>query len=150
MIEYSELLKSYKEDFEVTSKASYGKVLLVDDDRSINQGLERFLKQKNFEVVISYSGREGLNKLTHDTSVIILDVKLPKEDGTEVYSRLKEKRPEIPIIFYSAYPGEESKARKCFELNPFAFVEKGGAENIDRLFSLIQKATQMATIHPQS
>jgi len=80
--------------------------------------------------------------MSDDISVILLDVKLPLLDGTEVYQRLKENNPDVPIIFYSAYPGNEKIAQECLELNPYAFIEKGVTEDIDRLYSLIEKAVK--------
>ena len=67
---------------------------------------------------------------------------MPRTDGTEVYDLLKEKHPDIPIIFYSAYPGDEKIAKKCLELKPYAFVEKGVTEDNDRLYELIEKAAK--------
>ena len=75
-------------------------------------------------------------------------VKLPRTDGIELYHRLKEKQPDVPIIFYSAYPGNEKVARKCLELNPYAFIEKGEEKDIDRLYAMIAKAAEASRAGP--
>jgi len=60
---------------------------------------------------------------------------------------LKEKRPDTPIIFYSAYPGDEKVARKCLDLKPYAFIEKGVVEDIDKLYDLIEQAARRGKNH---
>lgn len=117
-------------------------MLVIDDDPNIRQGLERTLKQRNYEVIITTIGQDGIDSLTDDISVILLDIKLLRMEGTEVYRRLKEKSPDIPTIFYSAYPGNEKIAQECLELKPYAFIEKGVSEDIDRLYALIEKAAK--------
>ena len=135
-----ELINKFDDTSESIQKPSLGKVLVIDDDPNIRQGLESTLTYRNYEVIITAKGQEGLEKLTTDICIVLLDVKLPQMDGTEVYILLKEKQPGVPIIFYSAYPGNEENAKKCLELKPYAFIEKGVAEDIDKLYSLIDKA----------
>ncbi|GAG14735.1 unnamed protein product [marine sediment metagenome] len=142
MDEFTELLKKFDDTPEPPPQPPLGKVLVIDDNPNIRQGLERTLTQRNYEVIITTTGQEGIDSMSDDISVILLDVKLPLLDGTEVYQRLKEKNPDIPIIFYSAYPGNEQIAQECLELNPYAFIEKGVTEDIDRLYSLIEKAVK--------
>ena len=142
MDEFIELLKKFDDTPEPPPQPPLGKVLVIDDDLNIRQGLERTLRQRNYEVVITPMGQDGIDNLTDDISVILLDVKLPRMDGTEVYRRLKKKNHDIPIIFYSAYPGNEEIAKKCLEMKPYAFIEKGVNEDIDRLYSLIEEASK--------
>ena len=142
MDEFTELLKKFDDSPEPPPPPPLGKVLVIDDDPNIRQGLERTLKQRNYEVIITAIGQDGIRSLTDDVSVVLLDVKLSRMDGTKVYQLLKEKSPDIPIIFYSAYPGNERIAQKCLQLKPYAFIEKGVSEDIDRLYSLIEKAAR--------
>lgn len=142
MDEFTELLKKFDDTPEPEPGPPIGKVLVIDDDINIRQGLERTLTKRNYEVVIAITGEEGLENLTPDICVVILDVKLRGTDGLTLYHQLKEKRSDIPIIFYSAYPGDEKVARQCLALNPYAFIEKGVEADIDRLYALIEKAAK--------
>ncbi len=114
--------------------------MVIDDDPNIRQGLERTLIQRNYEVIVTANGPDGVDGLTGDINVVLLDVKLPRLDGAEVYELLKQKRPNAPIIFYSAFPGNDKIAKKCLDLKPYAFIEKGVDEDIVRLYSLIETA----------
>jgi len=142
MDEFTELLKKFDDTPEPEPGPPLGKVLVIDDDPNIRQGLEKTLTKKNYEVVITITGQEGLDRFSDDVCVVILDVKLRGTDGITLYYQLKEKHPDTPIIFYSAYPGDEKVARQCLELNPYAFIEKGVEEDIDRLYQLIEKAAK--------
>jgi len=139
MDEFTELLKKF-DDTTAQSVLPYGEVLVIDDDSNIRQGLNSTLTQKNFSVVLTSTGQEGIDKLNDDTGVVLLDVKLPRLDGTKIYPQLKQKIPTVPIIFYTAYPGNDTVAEECMELEPYAFIEKGVAEEIDRLYLLIEEA----------
>jgi len=142
MDEFSDLLKKFDDTPRPEPGPPLGKVLVIDDDPNIRQGLETTLKQRNYEVIVTITGQEGLESFTDDVCVVLLDVKLPKIDGIELYGQLKEKHPHVPIIFYSAYPGDEEIAQECLKLNPYAFIEKGLEEDIDRLYALIEKAAK--------
>jgi DNA-binding NtrC family response regulator len=142
MDEFDELLKKFDDTPEPEPEPILGKVLVVDDDPNIQQGLKKTLTERNYEVVIAVTGQEALESLRNDVCVVILDVKLRGTDGITLYRQLKEKHPGIPIIFYSAYPGDEKVARQCLELKPYAFIEKGVEEDIDRLYRLIEKAAR--------
>ena len=135
-----QLIRLYDDSPDPPKPPALGKILVIDDHPNIREGLERTLRQKNYEVAISTTGQEGIDRLSSDISVVILDVKLPRMDGTEVYNHLKKKRPDIPIIFYSAYPGNEEVAHKCLQLKPYGFIEKGVVSDIDKLFYLIANA----------
>ena len=142
MDEFDELLNRFDDTPGPEPEPPLGKVLVIDDDPNIRQGLETTLKQRNYEVIVAITGPEGLEIFTDDVCVVLLDVKLPKIDGIKLYEKLKAKHPHVPIIFYSAYPGDEEIAQQCLALNPYAFIEKGVAEDIDRLYALIEKAAK--------
>ena len=148
MDEFTDLLKKFDDTPDPEPEPPIGKVLVIDDDPNIRQGLETTLKQRNYEVVVTVTGQEGLDRFTEDVCVVILDVKLPKIDGITMYGQLKAKHPDVPIIFYSAYPGNEEIAQECLKLNPYAFIEKGEEEDIDRLYALIEKAAK--TFEPRT
>ncbi|MBT3176665.1 MAG: response regulator [Desulfobacula sp.] len=116
------------------------KILIIDDSLNIQQALKRILIKKNYRVTFESTGQGGIDALTHETCAVILDIKLPKMDGLQVYVKLKEKNPDVPIIFYSAYPGDNQIIKKCLSLNPYAFIEKGVAEDIEALYLSIEKA----------
>jgi len=91
------------------------KVLVVEDDRSIQMVLELvFTRMAKCEVVLASSGSEGLEKIQkHKPDVVLLDLMLPGMDGFEVCQRSKadESTKHIPIIFLTAQPQPAAVAR---------------------------------------
>ncbi len=91
------------------------KVLVVEDDRSIQMVLELvFTRMAKCEVVLASDGTEGLAMIQkHKPDVVLLDLMMPGMDGFEVCQRSKadESTRHIPIIFLTAQPQPASVAR---------------------------------------
>lgn len=67
------------------------KVLIVDDDEDIRETLRDMFELEGFEVETASDGIEGLSKLTSVApAAIILDLRMPRMDGHELFRRLKE------------------------------------------------------------
>ena len=99
------------------------KILLIEDNLSIQKGLLYSLKQNQYEVLISSSCKEALNLLKeNEFSLIILDVSLPDGNGFDLYKPIKEEY-EIPTIFLTARDLEEDIV-KGFSLGAEDYITK--------------------------
>jgi two-component system response regulator PrrA len=79
------------------------RVLVVDDDRSIRDALERGLRLEGFDVTAVASGEEALAVSDSDNAdVVVLDVGLAGIDGVEVVRRLRADGNDVPICILSA------------------------------------------------
>jgi len=91
------------------------KVLVVEDDRSIQMVLELVLsRMTKCQVIVASDGREGISKIQEQKpDVVLLDLMMPGMDGFEVCQRSKadEATKHIPIIFLTAQPQPASVAR---------------------------------------
>ena len=84
-----------------------GKILIVEDEQSIQKILEFEITQANFEVDLASDGESGFNMAkTGDYDVIILDIMLPKKDGFTVCRELRELNVDTHIILLSARDAE--------------------------------------------
>lgn len=85
------------------------RVLVVDDDLSLQTALELFLTQITHEVFKASDGLQAL-ELTKalNPDIIILDLMMPKINGLEVCKKIKEES-SIPIIILSARDNEEDR-----------------------------------------
>jgi CheY-like chemotaxis protein len=83
------------------SEATSYLVLVIDDDPSVHEMIERFLTKEGFQVVAALSGQEGL-RLAHELKpdAITLDVLMPEVDGWAVLTALKADPDltDIPVI----------------------------------------------------
>lgn len=78
------------------------KLLLVEDDSTILEGLKFCLERENFEVEKSSMGCDAL-KIISDNKIdlILLDINLPDCNGIDLYKKIKKER-DIPTIFLTA------------------------------------------------
>lgn len=78
------------------------KILVVEDEKNIARFLELELKHEQFDVVVAYDGRTGLDyALTDSFDCILLDVMLPELNGIEVCRRIR-KQSDVPILLLTA------------------------------------------------
>jgi DNA-binding response OmpR family regulator len=103
------------------------RVLVVDDDRVIQQLLEVNLELEGYDVVARASdGNEALDKAAElKPDIIILDIMMPKMDGLEVCRRLKAdpKLSKIPVILLSAR-AQDFDVRAGLEIGASAYLTK--------------------------
>ena len=103
------------------------RVLVVDDDRVIQQLLEVNLELEGYEVVATASdGQEALDKIAKlAPDLVILDIMMPKMDGLEVCRRLKAdpKFANIPVVLLSAR-AQDLDIREGLDIGANAYLTK--------------------------
>jgi CheY-like chemotaxis protein len=95
---------------------SQGTVLLVDDSVLAMKVSAKILTNLNFEVVMCYSAQDGYDKLIespHKFSLVLLDIVMPKIDGVELLSWIKDK-PEIAHVKVYMLSGLEDQTLAGF------------------------------------
>lgn len=88
------------------------KILVVEDDEHIIELLKFNLEKNNYQVIIAKDGEEGIEKVKEiEPDLVLLDLMLPKIDGTKVCMKIKndEKFVDIPIIMLTAKSDEMDK-----------------------------------------
>ena len=99
------------------------KILVIDDEASIRQIVETRLKLAGYEVITAADGVEALEQAaTHNPSLIVLDVMMPKMDGFEVCRELR-KNMTTPIIMLTA-KGDITDRIAALELGADDYVVK--------------------------
>jgi CheY-like chemotaxis protein len=103
------------------------RVLVVDDDRVIQQLLEVNLELEGYEVVATAAdGKEALEKIAElKPDLVILDIMMPKMDGLEVCRRLRAdpELAKIPVILLSAR-AQDMDIREGLEIGASAYLTK--------------------------
>jgi len=101
------------------------KVLIVDDDKSVANFLERFLKQKGYLCVQSAkTGKEALDIIKkEDIKLVLLDIKLPGIDGIEALRKIKEFKKDTDVIMITGFP-EEATAKEALKLGAYDYIMK--------------------------
>ena len=103
------------------------RILLVDDEQSVQTLLSYPLRKEGYEVVQAFDGREALTRFGEASfDLVVLDVMMPRLDGLEVCRRLRA-RSAVPIIMLTA---------KAEEIDKVLGLELGADDYITKPFSL--------------
>lgn len=87
------------------------KILVVEDDLSIQALLHDFIQEAGHSVILASDGVEALAKYSEqDFDLVLLDIMLPKIDGYGVCEVIRQKS-DVPIIMLTALDGEENQIR---------------------------------------
>ena len=79
------------------------RILIVEDDPVLADGLTRSLRQADFVVDCAHNGEEADHVLTAQTyDLVILDLGLPKLDGLDVLKRLRRRGATVPVLVLTA------------------------------------------------
>lgn len=86
------------------------RILIVEDDKEIREGIEIYLKNQGYEVVQAANGAEGL-KAAKETEIhlAIVDIMMPVMDGMTMLMKMREEGLEFPVIMLSAKSEEVDK-----------------------------------------
>lgn len=99
------------------------RILFIEDDKHIAEGLCFLLEKEGFETEIAATAKEGLRKAgCGDYHLVLLDVSLPDGDGFELFHEIKKKM-EVPVIFLTAMD-EETDIVKGFDLGADEYITK--------------------------
>ncbi len=101
-----------------------GRVLIVDDDRSVREMLRKVLEYENYEPAEAEDGPAALKALAGgEFDAMLLDIRMPGMDGMEVLKKVVEEHPQVPVIMISGH-GTISTAVEATKLGAFDFFEK--------------------------
>lgn len=78
------------------------KILIVEDEQHIADGLKFNLEAEGYDVAVAESAEDGLDKLTNSPDAIVLDVMLPGMTGFEFARKLRDERNFTPILMLTA------------------------------------------------
>ncbi len=87
---------------------SKAKILIIEDEDDIREGIRILLESEEFTVVEACDGFEGLKAVDDETDLVILDVMMPGISGILTCQEIRKKS-YVPILFLSAKSQEEDK-----------------------------------------
>ena len=79
------------------------RILVVEDERDLNQLIQKVLKKSGYSVDSCFDGEEAMDFLeTAEYDVMLLDVMLPKQDGYQVVAEMRRRGMDTPVLFLTA------------------------------------------------
>jgi DNA-binding NtrC family response regulator len=128
-----------------------GRILVIDDEADIREGLELLLTTEGYSVDLAQNGTEGLQKLeAHGYDLVLLDLMMPDKSGMEVLRDVRERDRHTPIFMITAY-GTVEAAVQAVKLGANDYLPKPWDNEkllieIDRIIAgqrLIDENTQL-------
>lgn len=102
-------------------------ILVADDDPHIRKVVRFALERDGYDVVQAADGDEALQQVeAYEPDLLILDVTMPRKDGTEVCRQLRTEKNDVPIIFLSS---------RNEEIDRVLGLELGGDDYVTKPFS---------------
>ena len=106
------------------------RILVVEDEPGIANFVRQGLSEAGYAVDVAWNGEEGLSyAISAEYDVLILDIMLPKMDGLELISNLRERGMKTPCLMLTARDTVENRVEGLdagaddYLVKPFAFTE---------------------------
>ncbi len=106
------------------------RILVVDDEPSVRDALDRALRMDGYNVQLAADGRQALDQLAEQApDAIVLDLLMPEVDGLEVCRRIRAAGDRIPVLMLTARDGVPDRVRGLdagaddYLVKPFALEE---------------------------
>jgi len=111
------------------------KILVIDDEEDKCRLYKEELEEEGYEVVTAKTGSEGVQLFEHeDPDLVTLDIWMSqKDEGIQLLRRMKEMKPEVPIIMLTAYDYRDDFSVWCAD----AYLVK--STDLSELKSTIKK-----------
>lgn len=124
------------------------RILVVDDEASARQGLQKLLEQDGYAVATAESGRDAL-AVADETSpdVVVTDLKMPGMDGIDVIRALAKQDPDLPVIVVTAF-GDVSSAVEAMRAGAVNYLTK--PVDFDALSLTLERAVEQRQLRAEA
>jgi two-component system nitrogen regulation response regulator GlnG len=118
-------------------------LLVVDDEANVLYSLAKSLQSDTLEVLTAQTGREGIELVEQRRpDAVILDVRLSDMSGLEVFDRIRQIDPRLPVIIITAYAATET-AIEAMKRGAFEYLLKGPID-FHHLREVVQRALDLS------
>jgi len=122
------------------------KALVIDDEQIVLDSVSKILKDENYEVDVSLSGREGLNQaIQKEYDIVLTDIRMPDIGGMRVLRDVKRSKPSLPVLIITGYASVKS-AVQAMKLGAADYIEKPFTP--DQLLKAVDSALDIAATKP--
>jgi len=114
------------------------KVLVVDDDKILQQSVRQALEYHHFSVDVADNGKEAVNRVYGQKyDLVVMDVNMPEMDGIQALVEIKKHDPSVIVLILTAY-SNVTDAVKAVKEGAYNYLEKPISS--DNLVALIKRA----------
>ena len=124
------------------------KLLVVDDEKHIREGLQKALSLDGYEVEVAQDGKAALEKIDEEViDLVITDLKMPRLSGEELMKDALSRYPYLPIIILTGH-GTIENAVEAMRNGAYDFITK--PLNIDKLSLIVKRALENSSLKRQN
>jgi DNA-binding NtrC family response regulator len=124
------------------------KILIVDDNRKLCQSLAQNFDQLGYTSYCALDSKSALYLLSkHDIGVVLLDMVLGDEDGTEVLQKLLARKSDLPVVMITGY-GSIETAVKSVKIGAYDYVQK--PLDFNKLLNIVENAIKMSELKDEN
>ncbi len=126
-----------------TEKSDSGKILVAEDDDTNYAFIEAVLNESGYQIMRAVNGLDAIQKcsMNDDIKLILMDVRMPVKDGYSSAKEISKLRPQLPIIFQTAYDLPENNENFA-GLNYSGFLSKPFTSH--QLVSIVENSLKPA------
>jgi len=118
-------------------------VLVVDDEKSVRDSIRMILEYEKFEVQEAGDAPSATARVEGgDFDLVLLDIKMPGEDGLKVLRRLRQGYPDLPVVMISGH-GTIETAVEATRLGAYDFLPK--PLDRDKLLIVARNAAELGS-----
>ncbi|HUX43188.1 MAG TPA: sigma-54 dependent transcriptional regulator [Terracidiphilus sp.] len=122
-------------------------IVVIDDEAALGENIQRMLRVPGTQVATYDDPKKGLAAaLANPPDLVLLDVRMPGMSGEEVFARLHEAYPKLPIVFLTAFGSVES-AVMAMRNGAFDYLQKPFKR--EDLLLVVNRALSHATLEQE-
>jgi len=100
--------------------AAGGLILVAEDEHLVREVAVRTLRHAGYDTLAAGDGEEAVclfEEHREQIALVLLDVVMPRRSGREAYQRIREMRPDVPVLFSTGYDPNADHARFIVQEN---------------------------------
>lgn len=98
------------------------KILVVEDDHTIREGIKEYLSEFGYSVIEAADGKTALDSFSESVNLVILDIQIPFINGLDVLKEIRKKS-NLPVLILTAFSDEDYKIEAFTHLAD-GYIEK--------------------------
>lgn len=116
------------------------RILVIDDERILNDMLQDSLREAGFEVEGAYDGIEGIGRLRYKKfHLVLLDIRMPRKDGLEVLQFIKDEFPDVKVVIITGLASME-EVKETVRMGAHACLRK--PFRLEKVLETVENAIQ--------
>jgi DNA-binding NtrC family response regulator len=118
------------------------RALVVDDEQVVLDSVSKILADENYEVDVTLSGREGIDRaIKENYDIVLTDIRMPDIGGMRVLRDVKRAKPSLPVVMITGYASIESSVQ-AMRMGAADYLEKPFTP--DQLLKAVASALDIA------